>query len=251
MFNTKSPNINIHYRPFPVISLKNFIDKEYYIKLVDTFPEKELFEFKQNLGKKYSLSETNNRANYFAYIKKNEIWNKFFEIIKSKSFIQEIIDMLYENNINLGLKNSKQISLENKSFFRNLKNIFKQNFFIKSKFEFSMMSGNGGYILPHTDAPEKIITIVIPMLKEKEWKSEWGGGTSMLEPIDERNYYNQQNKYLSFNEVKTLKNLPFEKNNSTLFIKTFNSLHCVHPIQGPNTILRRSLTINIQTLYLN
>ena len=47
MFNTKSPNINIHYRPFPVISLKNFIDEEYYNKLVDAFPEKELFEFKQ------------------------------------------------------------------------------------------------------------------------------------------------------------------------------------------------------------
>jgi hypothetical protein len=249
MINTKSPNININYKPFPVLSLKNFINKQYYIQLVNTFPEKELFEFKENLGKKYSLSETNNRKNYFKYIKQNKIWNKFFKIIKSKNFIQEIIDLLYENNINLGLKNSKQISLESKNFLKNLKNTIKKKFFFKSKFEFSMMSGEGGYILPHTDAPEKIITIVIPMINENEWKKEWGGGTSILEPVDERNYYNHQNKYLNFNEVKTLKNLPFEKNNSTLFIKTFNSLHCVYPIQGPNTILRKSLTINIQTLF--
>ena len=40
MFNTKSPNINIYYKPFPVISLKKFIDEEYYFKLVDTFPKR-------------------------------------------------------------------------------------------------------------------------------------------------------------------------------------------------------------------
>jgi hypothetical protein len=249
MFNTKSPNINIYYKPFPVMSLKKFIDEEYYVKLVDAFPEKELFEFKQNLGKKYSLSETNNKKNFFAYINKKKLWSDFFKIVKSKKFLQEIIDMLYESNINLGLKNSKQINLESKNFLKNLKNILKKNFFLKSKFEFSMMSGNGGYILPHTDAPEKIITIVIPILNENEWKKEWGGGTSMLEPIDEKNYFNQQNKYLNFDEVRPLKNLPFESNNSTLFIKTFNSLHCVYPIQGPDTILRKSLTINIQTLF--
>ena len=32
-----------------------------------------------------------------------------------------------------------------------------------------MMSANEGHILPHTDSSHKLVTIVIPILKENEW----------------------------------------------------------------------------------
>ena len=37
-----------------------------------------------------------------------------------------------------------------------------------------MMSADEGHILPHTDSAHKLVTIVIPILKEDEWNKNWG-----------------------------------------------------------------------------
>ena len=44
--------------------------------------------------------------------------------------------------------------------------------------------------------------------------------------------FNMINKYLKFNEVKVINEMEFRKNSSTIFIKTFNSLHCVFSMKG-------------------
>ena len=43
-----------------------------------------------------------------------------------------------------------------------------------------------------------------------------------------------------------LRTVPFLPNQAMLFIKTFNSLHGVQPMKGPETRLRRTLTLNIE-----
>ena len=72
-----------------------------------------------------------------------------------------------------------------------------------------MMSADEGHILPHTDSAHKLVTIVIPILKEDEWNKNWGGDTSILEPIDEKMNFNMINKYLKFNEVKVINEMEF------------------------------------------
>ena len=37
-----------------------------------------------------------------------------------------------------------------------------------------------------------------------------------------------------------------EPNQAVLFVKTFNSLHCVRPMTGPAEAMRRTLTVNLR-----
>ena len=246
MFQINTCNKQFIYKPYPVGNLINLIDPKIYDKLVEEFPEKDLFEFKKDLGKKFSLSEINNSKIYFNLIKTSKLWSVFFKYVKSNEFKNEIFKMLKQNNIDLGLVD-EDIKLNKTTLKENLKNLFfKKRKKINSRFEFSMMSANEGHILPHTDSSHKLVTIVIPILKENEWDKNWGGNTSILEPIDEKMNFNQTNKYLKFNQVKTINEMAFQKNSSTIFIKTFNSLHCVFPMKGPINKLRKSLTINIE-----
>ena len=247
MFQINNCKKKFYYKPYPIGNLVNLIEPKIYEKLVETFPNKDLFEFKKDLGKKYSLSEINHKKKYFDFIKKKKIWNDFYNFIKTKSFREQIFDMLKQNQIDLGLTIDKEKNLKN-STINKLKNIiFMKKIKLNSRFEFSMMDTDLGHILPHTDSPNKLVTIVIPILDDK-WEEKWGGDTCILEPIDENKSFNYQNKYLKFDEVKTINKMKFEKNSSTIFIKTFNSLHCVYPIKGPSGSFRKSLTINIEKL---
>ncbi len=245
MFQINTCNKKFIYKPYPIGNLINLIDPKIYDKLVDEFPKKELFEFKKDLGKKFSLSEINNRKIYFNLIKTNKLWSMFFKYIKSDKFKDEVFRMLKQNNIDLGLIED-ETKLNKVGFKENFKNFFRRRKKINSRFEFSMMSADEGHILPHTDSSHKLITIVIPILKGDEWDKNWGGNTSILEPMDEKMNFNMINKYLKFSEVKVINEMEFKKNSSTIFIKTFNSLHCVFPMKGPINELRKSLTINIE-----
>jgi len=109
-----------------------------------------------------------------------------------------------------------------------------------------MLSGNGGNIRPHTDAPQKVITLVIYMVRPGEWNPAFAGGTSALKPLDVRKTYNDVNIQLGFDEVQCLYTYDFVPNGCVVFVKTFNSYHAVYPIQGREDLPRKSLTINIE-----
>jgi len=221
------------------------------------WPPSSLFEYKPYLGEKYSLSSVNNPVGYFKFLEKNDTWKAAYNTLNSAKFFYQVLDMLSNYNIDLCLPRHKfmarSINPESKrtgasslnKFFYRLKNI-KQ---ITSRFEFSMMSANGGCILPHTDSPNKLITMVFSMNKEGEWNSAWGGGTAVLDPIDPQRSFNFRNDQLKFDECQILKTYAFNPNQCLMFIKTFNSLHAVLPMAGPREALRKTLTLNIE--YLN
>ena len=93
-----------------------------------------------------------------------------------------------------------------------------------------------------------MITMVIPMLREGQWKEGWGGGTSVVWPKDKSKIFNRTNCYLDFAETECLKTFDFEPNQCLVFIKTNNSWHAVWPMTGDDpSILRNTLTINIES----
>ncbi len=74
-----------------------------------------------------------------------------------------------------------------------------------------------------------------------------GGGTEVMTPVDLSQNYNQNNRQLEFEDVETIDICPFKPNQCIVFVKTFNSLHAVRPMQGGNnTAFRKTLTINIE-----
>ena len=111
-----------------------------------------------------------------------------------------------------------------------------------------MLPNKDGAVLPHTDDPRKISTMVLYMAEEGEWNPEWGGGLEVVMPKDPAERFNFINRKLPFDQVDTLRTYEYEPNQAIIFIKTFNSWHQVKPIRGDGTgPLRRTLTINFET----
>jgi len=215
-----------------------------YEHLVETFPPIEIFRFMQTHGDKWSLSELNHPDHYHRFLRANDDWRRVYDQVKSNSFIAQVLHVLAQSKIELGLNHGSHTStlrrLRDKLLHRTSHNL-------KARFEFSMMSAAGGHILPHTDSPQKHITLVLSMTRPGEWNPAWGGGTDRMRPLDPSNNFNFVNRYLGFDQVETIGTMPYNPNQCVIFIKTFNSLHAVKPMRGPATAMRRTLTINIES----
>jgi len=235
------------YEPYPVGYLTSFIEENAYKQMLECWPELDKFEYMPKLGKKYSLSEGNNAGNYSKCIKATPVWTHFYQMVKSSEFIENTLQFLNAKNIDLGLSKRKIVSRRGgrrSSVLARLQGVTE----LSARFEFSMMAPDGGHILPHTDAPNKLITLVVSHVAPNEWDEKWGGGTEVCLPKDRSRIFNHRNKYMSFEEVDVIKKFPFTPNRCIIFIKTYNSWHQVSPIQaGSQGPMRRTLTINIES----
>src|SRR5262245_14187145 len=235
------------YEPYPVGYLTSFIEKDAYKQMLECWPALDKFQYMPKLGKKYSLSEVNNADNYAECIRATPVWSRFPQMIKSSEFIENTFQFLNAKNIDLGLRKRRIVSQKrgrHASLLTRLQGVTE----LSARFEFSMMAPDGGHILPHTDSPNKLITLVISHVAPNEWDEKWGGGTEMCLPKDRSRIFNHLNKYMNFEEVDVIKKFPFTPNQCIIFVKTYNSWHQVSPIQaGAARPMRRTLTINIES----
>lgn len=217
-------DLRICYEPFPLGVCENFINPAFYQELLETWPPFELFRYMPNLGKKYSLSEANHGEAFRDYCRQHRPWKLFHSMVKQSDFVEYVLATLRGRNIDVGFAAGQ----------------------LQSRFEFSMLSGDGGHIVPHTDAASKVVTLVVYFAAPNEWDDAWGGGTAILRARRAEQSFNRVNRCLPFEEVEPLHVVPFEANACLLFVKTFNSLHAVYPVQAPADCFRRSVTINLE-----
>jgi hypothetical protein len=244
------------YDPYPIGVIANAFQDDVYAQLVNAWPAQELFQFKANLGKKYSLSEVNNAEQYHAFLKSSPHWLGFYRYVKSQGFVDAVLDFLCQHNIDLGLRGRRVSALNEASSWDErlraipdkLSRLRGGDSSLSVRFEFSMMPADGGSIKPHTDAPQKLITIVLSMLRPGEWNPAHGGGTSMLRPKDVTRSFNYLNKQANFEDMDVLHTFEFLPNQCLIFVKTFNSWHSVTPMSGAGSnAMRKTLTINIES----
>lgn len=248
------------YEPYPMGVIRSVFPDDVYARLVDEFPAVEDFVFKPRLGNKYSLSEVNNPRVFRRDIEARPLWQEVFAEVKSRQFIDDVLEMLTSHDIDLGLARPGRSRVKHgRHFFGRLRRgqIDFAEFLrhmahrprrtgLTARFEFSMLPADGGHIKPHTDAPQKDITLIFSMAQPGEWDSSHGGGTDMERPKDVTQNFNHVNKQLEFDEVEKIRTFPFEPNQCVIFVKTFNSFHSVPPMTGPPGVMRRTLTINIE-----
>jgi len=242
-------NLHFDYEPYPIGVARPAIDEATYRELVENLPPLDLYEYKPDKGGKYSLSQVNNPRQYRRFLAGSPPWQAFYRFIKSPDFITGALDMLQRNGFDLGLPApgaAERIYLAARALKRG--NPIPHFPRLKARFEFSAMPVTGGNILPHTDHPKKLVTMVIPLLREGEWNKAWGGGTSVVWPKDKAKLFNRMNAYLDFADTECLKTFEFEPNQCLVFIKTNNSWHAVWPMTGDDpAVLRNTLTINIES----
>jgi hypothetical protein len=243
-------NANFIYEPYPIGVAPSVLEESFYDELVSSFPPSELFSFMAYHGNKYSLSELNNPDAYHEYVRSSRPWHEFYKWIKRAEFPGEILTMLCEHKIDLDLSGQGNgAAVSRRTLLQKLRHPRSRHTGsnLSARFEFSMLPADGGFIKPHTDSPQKIVTLVIGILRPGEWNTSFGGGTEVLRPKDTSNNFNFKNSYLEFADVETLTTFEYSPNNCVIFIKTFNSLHGVRPMTAPgHDLMRKTLTINIE-----
>lgn len=240
------------YTPFPIGIAKPVMPDARYGELVKAFPSVELFESFEQMGKKgrkFTLSPKENAKKYDEFVQGSPLWRDFHQWIKSREFVYGALEMLAGHGIDLGYRYvppGLRAVRKAKSVLRGKR--APGYVPLEARFEFSALPADGGNLPPHTDAPTKIVTMILSILEDGEWEQAFGGGTDVNWPKDETRSFNQMNRVATFDEMEVLHTYPFTPNQCVLFVKTFNSWHSVAPMHGPTGKLRRTLTINIEAL---
>lgn len=241
-------NLEFRYEPFPIGHMRPAVDEAVYEEMLDAWPDRDLFEHKPNLGHKWTLSQSCNGRNYQNFVRTTPIWSRFDRWIKSREFIDAIMGSLSDRHLDLGYRPG--ISWR-KQTLKNLRTLLRgrpsnRGVRLAGSWEFQMIPTDGGYLLPHTDAPSKIVTMTLSMAREGEWDTAYGGGLDINRPRRDDLAFNQLNTQAEFKDMEVLETFEFLPNTGVVFVKTFNSWHSVRPIQGPSDgTMRRNLVINI------
>ncbi|SNB51318.1 hypothetical protein SAMN07250955_10172 [Arboricoccus pini] len=238
--------LEMRYDPFPIGAVCPVMDETLYRELVADYPPRELFADMSKVGNKLALNPYWNGRQFKEFVAGHPRWRAFNRWIISADFIETVLQSLRERHVDLGFK-ARTNPL--KKLLRNLRRgrIHTGQAPLTSRMEFSMLPADGGSVIPHTDAPGKIVTLVVTMVSPGEWNAEFGGGTDVNRPKNDRHRYNQRNQQAGFEEMDVLATYDFVPNQAVVFVKTFNSWHSVRPMTGRGSpLMRRTLTINIE-----
>lgn len=244
-----SENVEFRYRPFPIGSLTPVVDDAIYEEMLSNWPALELFQHMPKLGNKYTLGDAYHRKEFRRFIRETPIWSRFDEWISSQEFIETLMKCLVEHHIDVGFRSG---TTWRKQTVKNIKAMLRgrssnRGVRLKGTWEFQMIPAHGGYLLPHTDAPNKIVAMTLSMISPGEWDESWGGGIDIGVAKEDRRVYNQLNVQADFDEIDWVDGIAFRPNTGVLFVKTYDSWHAVRPIQGPDDgTMRRNLVINIR-----
>ena len=242
--------LQLSYDPFPIGAMRPAMSSDMFARCVAAFPNVALFERVEHLGVKYSLSEKYAARNYHRFIATTPVWQEIHRWIKSEAFISAALRALRERGVDLGYEVRVAPMRRIKSALRDITRgrHIRHTPALTARFEFSMLPADRGCIMPHTDSPEKIVTLVVSMCAPDEWSADYGGATEVQKPKDPALLFDQLNdRTVDFAEMETLSSYPYVPNQALMFVKTFNSWHCVQPMRGPaGNIMRKTLTINIE-----
>ena len=199
-------------------------------------------------GRKYTLSEKESPRAYAQFVRSSPLWREFHQWIKSDAFVYGLLDVLREREIDLGYRPvplAKRVVKRVKDGLRGRTSIRQVP--LKARFEFSALPAAGGHVVPHTDAPTKVATMVVSILRDGEWDPAFGGGTDVNQPKDSARSFNHVNRLADFADMEVLDTYEFTPNQAVVFVKTFNSWHSVRPMTGHDSpALRRTLTVTIE-----
>ncbi len=229
----KLKKFNFKYDPYPYCVVENLFEDKFYRNLCKEFPNKhEMFEITakgedKKKFNKYTIDSENNKKFFNQFVNKNVHMKQLFKHINSDNFFNNLSVFLELNHINISLGKIQY------NLISRLKNYFKKKKFSWS-FEISSIPVPNGYIKPHTDGKNKILSFVIPIIDNENIFKVQNLGTRILQAKNNKYKYNFNNIVVPYSDVDIIEILPFKKNMMNLHIKTFNSLHSVGPFNKSN-----------------
>lgn len=242
----KFDKLDLRFSPFPYSIIDDILDVKVYDEMNSSFPRLDDMKHRPELGEKWSVTcRRGDKKAMRKILRQSEVWYSFDAYVRSPAFRSDLEQKLARAGLEIyTYPSSFQRVLWRVGRALGIKKRFRINW------EFSVMPGNGGHILPHTDSPEKIITIVIYFPDNTEgspWNSKWGGHTEILVPnaAQSPGAYNLVNRQGTRGDFAVVECVEYRARSGMLFIKTHNSWHSVSPCTAPTGVFRRTVTLNI------
>jgi hypothetical protein len=248
-------------KPFDIFEIDNFLEKDLYLGLRDNFPI-----MKNN---HLITSLVNYKNGKYAFDTKSDIYkqelqnNIYVKRLHNLIFTKKFFYFFYKNLYFKFLK-SRCSSLKHLikllRFPKIVNSIDKNNIFhylsiftnMRIELQYSLIK-NMGYIVPHTDSGEKLLSLMIYFpdyegMDSKIYSKEINYGTSFWDS-NEKNFGNNHQEG-SLRDIFKKKNKIFVKpdftgNKLIGFIKNPYSWHSVEPIDVHENYVRKTININI------
>lgn len=240
---------SFRYDPFPFgVATQIFSDTD-YAELLSTYPTPDLFASDAALEGRYTLGHYANVRAFRSHLRSQPAWRELYAWIHTAAFLTSLLDMLRAHEIDLGVSAQPLRPLVRLAHLARALRAGRLSLgprVPRAELTFAMLPAAGGYLLPHTDHPNKLVNLAMTMVKADEWESAAGGGTDINLPKDPRRTFNRANRRLSFDEVTVLDTVPYRPNQTLIVIRTDNSWHSVPPMTAKGSAaLRKTVNINI------
>jgi hypothetical protein len=180
-------------------------------------------------------------------LKKDKFWKKIFNKFSSNYFLKELVDF-----VELDTKSSESFIVASVNPLLNLFNRIRGKNLIDIRFQFSLMP-SGSFIVPHTDSPDKLITLCIYIPNLDQEGSEKLGTNFYSANSDKSTFLNWENNHLAINSVEYKQFMNdhsilfrpiFSSKEVSGFIKSDKSWHGVDAVNLPVGHFRKSLNVN-------
>ena len=245
----KKPTLQIN-KPFTVFEFNNFLNKESYDLLYNSFPSDKYFEeVKEGRRKNRTLYARDNfgeiDTNFNNFLNENPLWKKLHESLNTEAFIRSAYFFSLMSSINSkGLRALKIWTTKNKPFF--IKKFFRK---VKALMSFSIQKGQHT-MFPHTDNDTKLISMIY-YLPGKSWKSDSIGGTEFWKNNQNPNKW--KNSIMTYNSTfedfkkdhSIFHTCKYEENKLVGFVRSNISWHSVANTENSNED-RKSVNIHLR-----
>ena len=241
----------VRYEPYPLVVLRPAVARDLYDELSSTYPDVSLFGTHPKYDHKLSLSEKFMKGNYTTFIERTRPWNEFHGWLKSEEFIRATLAFLESVGIDLDV--GKSFESVPRRVGRALCAIVKHRRLpslpprLRSRFEFSVLEADGGEVAAaHRHAEEDRHARALDGEGGRVGSGDRRGARrqSIARPAL---CLQLENRNVPWESVEVLETIPFVPNQCMVFVKTFNSLHSVRPMQQKGSrALRKSVTIVIE-----
>lgn len=229
--------------PFKIFGIRGMFSDSEITLMRDKFPsDLNLFTLESN--GKFSISDG---GHGMYMLKKDQFWKKIFNKFSDNYFLKELFDF-----VELDTKSRKSFIVASVNPLLNFFYRVRGKKLIDIRFQFSLMS-SGSFIVPHTDSPDKLITLCIYVPNLDQDGSEELGTNFYSANSNKSTFLNWENNHLAINSVE---HNQFMKDHSILFrpifsskeisgfIKNDKSWHGVDTVNLPVGHFRMSLNVN-------
>ena len=248
----------IKNNPYQIFEMQNFLDNNFYNEINRNFPDltklkkNELIKFENN---KFAISSGTQLYN--SLLKNNITMQKLENFINSEVFFS----IFYKNfflkyffSRGFDLKHFVRILKIPKGVNENSKKNFMRYFSpfvkIRTTIQYSYIL-NGGRIVPHPDAGDKLLTLMLyfPENQNDEQENyEKNFGTTFwrsdYENLNDSHLDNNDEEKIFREKSSMLYQSKFISNNLVGFIKNKKSWHSVEEINSRKDYIRKSININ-------